>query len=274
MNNLNLTLSVIVPVYNAEQFVNIFMENFDFTHGNQIELILIDDGSDDLTSKILKKYTHLENVRVIFSSHNGSASARNIGLKASKGEYVIFSDIDDYLDIALTLKLANSMKLEQVEVLRNKYNLANFPNVKLNSKHPHSFNFIPFCDKYVLEYMGFWTYIFKRDVLIKYDLLFWPALSEINSKYFVIDDWFFLLSLLRSRLRIYQSDIVIYNYYVNASEDKRLKYIGQQKELIKCYFILFKDYKIRNKYLSKITWKYILLDIIRSIYFNVLYFKF
>ena len=98
MNNSNIILSVIVPVYNAEINVNKFMENFDLSHAEQIELILIDDGSDDSTSKLLKQYANLRNVKVIFSTHNGSASARNIGLNVSKGEYVIFSDIDDYLD--------------------------------------------------------------------------------------------------------------------------------------------------------------------------------
>lgn len=274
MNNSNIILSVIVPVYNAEINVNKFMENFDLSHAEQIELILIDDGSDDSTSKLLKQYANLRNVKVIFSTHNGSASARNIGLNVSKGEYVIFSDIDDYLDIASTLKLTNFMKSEQVEVLRNKYNVANFPNIKLNLNLSHSYNISILNDKYVLEYMGFWTYIFKREILIKNNIYFWPELSQINSKYFVIDDWFFLLSLLRSRLRIHQSDAVIYNYYVNTSENKKRKYIVQQKELLKCYLIILKDPELRRSFLSKITWKYVFLDILRSLYFNAIYFKF
>jgi hypothetical protein len=170
--------------------------------------------------------------------------------------------------------LTKSMVTNNISILKNKYEVTSSPNNALTENSSATFDFTHFQTHRILECMGFWTYIFKKDILIENELLFWPTLKDIRSKYFVLDDWFFLMSLLRSQIQIFESNIVIYNYYVNPSEIKKSKYINQQKELLKCYFFILKSKKLRKNYYSRATWRYVALDIARSIYFNVSHFKF
>lgn len=262
-------LSIIVPIYNAEKYIHNFMNNYDYLFEEQVEIILINDGSTDSTQKMLKKYADMNNIKIVSTEHNGSASARNLGLRLSLGEYVIFTDIDDYLNISLTLSLIEYMKEKGINILRNNFAVSDLPNSKFYVNPEINFEFTHFDDQNILIHMGFWSYIFRREVLFVNNLFFWPTLKDINSRYFVIDDWFFLLSLFNRKLLIYESNVTIYNYYVNASAEKKAHYVSQQKELLKCYFNIFRSQKLRKNFVSRNTWRYILLDIFRSIRFNI-----
>jgi glycosyltransferase involved in cell wall biosynthesis len=273
MHDDGVMLSIIVPMYNAEKYVMKFVENFDFSFGDKIELILVDDGSKDSTLDLLKVLSVNSYFIVIESKHNGSAAARNIGLSASTGQYVIFADIDDYLEVASAIDLVESMRLSRIDILRNKYVTTNLPNQKLPYVSRSNIQFTPMESKLILNKMGFWTYIFKRDTLLESSLFFWPCLSDIKSNYFVLDDWFFLISVLNSGLLIFESNVVIYNYYFVENQDKYLKYKRQQKELIRCYICIVSDHRLRSNFLSRQSWKYVFLDLWRSLYFNLRFFK-
>jgi glycosyltransferase involved in cell wall biosynthesis len=87
-------VSIIIPCYNAEQWLVESIESaLNQTYLN-IEVIVIDDGSTDNTNEILKGYK--ERIRVEYQSHLGGNHARNHGLSVSKGTYIQFLDADDY----------------------------------------------------------------------------------------------------------------------------------------------------------------------------------
>ena len=95
----NVALSIIVPVYNAEDHIdnclkNILNQDFDET----IEIIMVDDGSSDNSFNIIQnfKITNLKLFRLI--QNKGASAARNKGLDVSSGEYVYFMDVDDSID--------------------------------------------------------------------------------------------------------------------------------------------------------------------------------
>lgn len=90
-------ISVIIPVYNAEQYLKQCMESVLGQTLKEIEIICIDDGSIDNSLNILKEYQKKDNRIIIFSQENqGAAVARNKGLELAKGIYVAFMDPDDY----------------------------------------------------------------------------------------------------------------------------------------------------------------------------------
>ena len=92
-------ISVIVPVYNAEQYILRCTESILGQTYKELELILVDDGSPDNSGRICDELSHSDNrVKVFHKSNGGVSSARNFGLTKAKGDYICFIDSDDYVD--------------------------------------------------------------------------------------------------------------------------------------------------------------------------------
>lgn len=92
-------VSVIMPVYNGEKYLEQAIESVLFQKIEDMELIVINDESQDSTDDILKKWeTRDSRVRVIRKKKEGVSVARNTGIAAAKGKYITFVDADDYLE--------------------------------------------------------------------------------------------------------------------------------------------------------------------------------
>lgn len=91
-------LSVIVPVYNVEKYLPTCIESILNQSFSEIELILVDDGSKDLSGKICDDYALKDSrVKVYHVENSGAAEARNVGLENSTSAYITFIDSDDYV---------------------------------------------------------------------------------------------------------------------------------------------------------------------------------
>ena len=92
-------LSVIVPVYNAEHYLQQCIESLTQSSRQDFEVILVDDGSRDSSSAICDEYAAKDaRIMVIHQANKGVSVARNTGMKASKGVYISFVDSDDYVE--------------------------------------------------------------------------------------------------------------------------------------------------------------------------------
>lgn len=98
-------ISVVIPTYNREASLERAIESVLTQTYHNFELIVIDDGSTDDTSRIIKKYK--KKIRYFSQLHSGVSSARNLGLEKSEGTWVAFLDSDDYW---LTSKLSRQMQ--------------------------------------------------------------------------------------------------------------------------------------------------------------------
>ena len=92
-------LSIIIPIYGVEEYLDRFLKSLipNLIHG--IEVILVDDGSKDNSGLIIDEFQrqHEDHVTVFHKENGGVSSARNAGLKLAKSEYIAFADPDDYL---------------------------------------------------------------------------------------------------------------------------------------------------------------------------------
>lgn len=92
------TISIIVPVYKAEAYVRECVDSILTQSFADFELLLVDDGSPDNSGAICDGYAEKDaRIRVIHKQNGGVSSARNAGLDAAKGEYIVFIDSDDYV---------------------------------------------------------------------------------------------------------------------------------------------------------------------------------
>lgn len=89
-------LSVIIPVYNVEKYIYECIKSVVEQSIKEIEIIVVDDGSQDNSIKIVEKFID-KRIKILKKDNGGLSSARNEGLKVATGEYVIFVDSDDYL---------------------------------------------------------------------------------------------------------------------------------------------------------------------------------
>lgn len=91
-------VTIIVPIYNAEKYLNKCLESLHNQTYSELEIILINDGSRDQSEAICKKYCDIDSrMKVITKANGGVSSARNEGLRLAQGDYVVFVDADDMI---------------------------------------------------------------------------------------------------------------------------------------------------------------------------------
>lgn len=107
-------VSVIVPVYNVEPYLRKCVDSILNQSYRKIEIILVDDGSTDMSGRICDEYSNKdERIKVIHKKNGGLSSARNAGLEIAKGDYISYIDSDDYV---------TSLFIEELVGLCIKYN--------------------------------------------------------------------------------------------------------------------------------------------------------
>ena len=93
-------ISIIVPVYNAEAYLNECLESIVGQSFQNLEIILIDDGSEDKSGEICDHYKELDSrIQVFHQKNAGVSNARNCGIEISRGEQICFIDSDDYVEV-------------------------------------------------------------------------------------------------------------------------------------------------------------------------------
>lgn len=112
-------VSVIVPVYNAEDYLAQCASSVLSQPFESVELILVDDGSTDGSGKICDDYSaKYPNVRTVHKENGGLSSARNAGLKVASGEYIFFLDADDWLGSSPLCELYDIARREDCDFVR------------------------------------------------------------------------------------------------------------------------------------------------------------
>lgn len=92
-------ISIVVPVYNNEKFLDKCVESILHQTFQDWELILVNDGSQDFSAKICNEFVHKDKrIKVIHKSNGGVSSARNAGIERATGEYIMFVDSDDWIE--------------------------------------------------------------------------------------------------------------------------------------------------------------------------------
>jgi len=112
MNGLLPLVSVVIPAFNMSAYISDAIDSVVDQSYNNIEIVVVDDGSADETVNIVKKYVEQAGIKLICQANKGPSAARNMGIRACNGQYIAFLDADDYWD---------STKVEkQVDVLQNR----------------------------------------------------------------------------------------------------------------------------------------------------------
>ena len=118
--------SIIVPVYNVEKYIKKCLESIKNQTYTNFEVIIVNDGSKDSSQIIIDEYVNSDNRFKSFIKKNGGlSSARNYGLKYVKGDYILFLDSDDYIDINL---------LENLSKVDSSYDMIKFKTILVDEE--------------------------------------------------------------------------------------------------------------------------------------------
>lgn len=110
-------ISIIVPVYNVEPYVSKCLESILRQTYQNIEIIIIDDGSTDGGSDICDAYAHKDKrIKVIHQSNEGLSGARNVGLRIAKGEFIGFVDSDDWIEADMYEYLLQNIQQQDADI--------------------------------------------------------------------------------------------------------------------------------------------------------------
>lgn len=91
-------ISIIIPIYNSENFLEKCIDSVLNQKNINVEIILVNDGSDDNSGNIIEKYAGTyDNIVSLHQSNSGVSKARNNGINVARGEYIGFLDSDDYM---------------------------------------------------------------------------------------------------------------------------------------------------------------------------------
>lgn len=159
-------ISVIIPVYNTEEYLRQCLDSLVNQTFTDIEIICVDDGSTDNSSNVLKEYEKADSrFKIISQENRGIASARNEGLEHVSGDYIYFIDSDDYLvetGLEVMYNLSNEMNLDLLI-----FKLMNFDDT--TGERNYNYSNMPFLldiGKNTFTYHDFKEDIFKVDVTI------------------------------------------------------------------------------------------------------------
>lgn len=127
-------ISIIVPVYNVEKYLDKCVRSILAQTFKDFELILVDDGSNDRSGEMCDEYSKSDSrIKVIHKKNGGLSSARNAGIEISTGEFIGFVDSDDYIDDDMYELLYNNLIRENADMsICNKYDCYNEKPLKIN----------------------------------------------------------------------------------------------------------------------------------------------
>lgn len=174
-------LSIIVPVYQVEEYLETCIKSMLDCNGFSYEIILVLKSSCDRSEAIAKKLKeeHSDIIRIIGQDKEGLSNARNVGLRCAKGKYVVFLDSDDYIDANVFSELLIQLQNEDlIDVVISDYFIVG------NSNNISEVNTIEgeglLCDNLYIStflkkrrnYWNVWQYVLKRSFLIENNLFF------------------------------------------------------------------------------------------------------
>ncbi len=111
-------ISVIIPVYNASEYLRESLDSLIHQDYKNFEIICVNDGSDDDSLQILNEYMEIDDrIKVITKQHTNAGDSRNIGLQSAKGKYVIFLDADDLFERTMLKEAFEKAEKERAEIV-------------------------------------------------------------------------------------------------------------------------------------------------------------
>lgn len=218
-------VSIIVPIYKVEQYLNRCVTSLVNQTLKDIEIILVDDGSPDRCPQMCEEWANRDHrIKVVHKKNAGLGYARNSGLEVAKGEYVVFCDSDDSVDTRMYESMYTATEHGKYDVVycgvnedqshgkwvkRNSYNTM---RTFVDSPYKVALSFIGETDiteghRYV---MGCWAAMYRRSLLEQYNI------RQMSEREVLSEDLIFQLQVAKKARKVKFIPDCYYHYHLNS----------------------------------------------------------
>lgn len=196
---MDIKVSLIIPVYNVEKYLQECLDSAFNQTLKEIEVIAVNDGSTDNSLAILNKYKSIhENMIIINQENKGLSEARNSGLRVAKGEYIYFLDSDDYIDKDLAYLCYTECKNNDLDLItfdasafhenknyitNNQFNYDRKDILQSQIKSGQEF-YIDLINKNAYK-SPVWLFFYKKQFIERNNLKFYPGMIHEDELYSV-----------------------------------------------------------------------------------------
>lgn len=236
-------ISVVIPVYNTEEYLSTTIEMLIKQTYKNLEIILVDDGSTDNSGKICDEYAQKDSrIKVIHQKNSGVSFARNAGMDIAKGDYIGFCDSDDLPDNDLYETLYNLANKHNCDLAMVK-SAIHFTNGSVQKLETNNLKIYASTEDVLKDFligrihMGIYTKLFSKELC---DKVRFDTTKKIN------EDKFFCFEALMAAKKICYKDICKYNYCRHDNSSSKAEFSEKYFDVIffadKIESIISKDY--------------------------------
>lgn len=212
-SDMELILSIVVPVYNVEKYLKkcVYSLLDQDIEKRQYEIILVDDGSTDDSGSLCDEFARsISSVKVIHQVNQGLSVARNTGIAVAEGKYILFVDSDDWIEERILKGMLQRMEDDELDVIRFGFRRVVDEGSVANCSVERRMETASVWTghDYLMNKLGFicyvWQFMIKRSVLVDNRLLFRPGI--------IFEDTEWTPRLLERARRISESGELVYDY--------------------------------------------------------------
>lgn len=233
------SISILVPVYKAEDYLTNCIESVLLQDFTDYELILVDDESPDKSGAICDEYTtkYPDKIKTIHKKNGGHNSARLTGLKNASGKYIMFLDSDDFL-LPNSLSILYNKITEGYDIVKGSNNRVYKNNYSIET-YPSTNKSIENSQLYLTSLLQYkippylWGGLYKKD-------LFTTNIFNKVQNLSVSEDWIINLLIWKNVKRYIQIENVVYSYYINPNSIMQTK-VTSFSYIKRMYLIIEKE---------------------------------
>ena len=246
----DIKVSVIIPIYNAYDYLRPALDSVIYQTLREIEIICIDDGSTDRSLEILKEYQKSDDrVRIVTEANAGPGLARNNGLGKARGEYIAFLDADDFYEPNFLELLYGKATEEKLDIVIASYDIYNskraifskadegdhieiFEGGRVSSKSEYP-------DQILASTTGSaWNKMYRRSFITDKELRFLPDVK-------IYEDVYFTVTAIALAERVARVPEVLIHHRIH-SEQARTKMLRKNFMQIPAVFVKIKEFLMKR----------------------------
>lgn len=254
---MQIDFSIIIPIYNAENFLNRCIDSALNQKGITSEIILINDGSTDKSYEICMKYKNItDKIKLITQENKGLSEARNAGLDYASGDIAVFLDADDWISKDTLYIIKDIMNLHNLDVVGFKDSMHDVNQKFVCTRKPFSiqqneiYTGMEYLKKFGMNMLPCVVlYAFRMTFINEFKIRFVKGVYHEDNAF--LAEWFPKVN------RVSFLNLNVYNTFLSNNSITRSNNIKKSTDLVKISDIVFKKSNLYDKELKKIMQNYV-----------------